>query len=202
MVKSSKVSTMSVCGGALPLDFLNTVSQWTPSRGDDYFENDADFLLWTQKLAFMERQDFEMFSRYVKKQSSKANILKSVRALRQTLFHLFQPIASGQRIAPESLEAFSAWAGKAHARIMFTHLEAGIKTRFSDAKPDVLPLYYIVLETEKMILDSASWTRIRMCAACGWFFFDTSKGGRRRWCDMAVCGSRDKALRYYHNTKS
>jgi len=37
--------------------------------------------------------------------------------------------------------------------------------------------------------------RLRACAACDWLFVDLSRGGRRRWCDMAVCGNRAKASR-------
>jgi predicted RNA-binding Zn ribbon-like protein len=39
---------------------------------------------------------------------------------------------------------------------------------------------------------------IRTCAdeRCGWLFLDPS--GRRRWCEMAVCGNRAKARRYAH----
>jgi predicted RNA-binding Zn ribbon-like protein len=38
-------------------------------------------------------------------------------------------------------------------------------------------------------------SRIRRCAseACGAWFVDTSKAGRRRWCSMALCGNREKA---------
>jgi predicted RNA-binding Zn ribbon-like protein len=37
--------------------------------------------------------------------------------------------------------------------------------------------------------------RIRRCAGptCGLLFLDVSKSGRRRWCDMAICGNRAKA---------
>ena len=40
--------------------------------------------------------------------------------------------------------------------------------------------------------------RIRICAndTCRWIFFDESRGGRRRWCDMATCGNRAKARRH------
>jgi predicted RNA-binding Zn ribbon-like protein len=40
--------------------------------------------------------------------------------------------------------------------------------------------------------------RIRMCASdtCQWVFYDASRTGRRRWCDMATCGNRAKAARY------
>ena len=40
--------------------------------------------------------------------------------------------------------------------------------------------------------------RLRVCAndACRWVYFDTSRTGRRRWCDMATCGNRAKAARH------
>ena len=31
---------------------------------------------------------------------------------------------------------------------------------------------------------------------CRWVFYDTSRTGRRRWCDMATCGNRAKAARH------
>jgi predicted RNA-binding Zn ribbon-like protein len=41
-------------------------------------------------------------------------------------------------------------------------------------------------------------SRFRVCAndACRWVFQDTSRGGRRRWCDMQSCGNRAKVRRY------
>jgi predicted RNA-binding Zn ribbon-like protein len=40
--------------------------------------------------------------------------------------------------------------------------------------------------------------RIRICDddTCRWLFYDTSRTGRRRWCDMATCGNRAKAARH------
>ena len=40
--------------------------------------------------------------------------------------------------------------------------------------------------------------RLRICAnpECRWAFFDSSRTGRRRWCDMATCGNRAKAARH------
>jgi predicted RNA-binding Zn ribbon-like protein len=41
-------------------------------------------------------------------------------------------------------------------------------------------------------------SRFRICAndACRWVFEDTSRGGRRRWCDMTSCGNRAKVRRF------
>lgn len=43
--------------------------------------------------------------------------------------------------------------------------------------------------------------RIGECPRCGWLFVDTSKGGRRRWCTMAVCGTSEK-VRAHRERKS
>jgi predicted RNA-binding Zn ribbon-like protein len=45
--------------------------------------------------------------------------------------------------------------------------------------------------------------RIRICDndTCRWVFYDTSRTGRRRWCDMATCGNRAKAARHRARAK-
>ena len=46
--------------------------------------------------------------------------------------------------------------------------------------------------------------RIRVCAndTCRWIFFDESRPGNRRWCDMATCGNRAKARRHRDRLKT
>jgi predicted RNA-binding Zn ribbon-like protein len=45
--------------------------------------------------------------------------------------------------------------------------------------------------------------RIRVCDndRCGWYFYDTSRTGKRRWCDMATCGNQAKAARHRAKVK-
>jgi len=49
---------------------------------------------------------------------------------------------------------------------------------------------------DALILDELP--RVRRCAnaRCARVFFDNTKNGRRRWCDMATCGNRAKAERF------
>lgn len=46
--------------------------------------------------------------------------------------------------------------------------------------------------------------RLRACASetCRWIFYDDSRTGRRRWCDMASCGNRAKAARHRARAKA
>lgn len=38
--------------------------------------------------------------------------------------------------------------------------------------------------------------RLGACPACGWMFYDVTRGGRRRWCSMATCGNRSKVRQH------
>jgi predicted RNA-binding Zn ribbon-like protein len=61
-----------------------------------------------------------------------------------------------------------------------------------------LPLW-IVGRSAAELLTGDPLDRLRSCAGgadCGWVFLDTSRNGRRRWCEMEVCGSRAKMRRY------
>jgi predicted RNA-binding Zn ribbon-like protein len=53
-------------------------------------------------------------------------------------------------------------------------------------------------------LTSGDPERIRVCDndRCRWVFYDTSRTGRRRWCDMATCGNRAKAARHRAKSKA
>jgi len=46
--------------------------------------------------------------------------------------------------------------------------------------------------------------RFRICAndGCRWVFEDTSRAGRRRWCDMTTCGNRAKVRRFRSRHRS
>ena len=53
-------------------------------------------------------------------------------------------------------------------------------------------------------LTSGDPDRIRICDndRCRWVFYDTSRTGKRRWCDLATCGNRAKAARHRARTRA
>jgi predicted RNA-binding Zn ribbon-like protein len=55
-----------------------------------------------------------------------------------------------------------------------------------------------VLAAVAEAMADGSWTRLKACRAddCKWAFIDTARNRTRQWCDMAVCGNREKARRY------
>jgi len=55
-----------------------------------------------------------------------------------------------------------------------------------------------VVESAADALVLGELVRVRRCAdqRCPRVFFDGTKNGRRRWCDMSSCGNRAKAARH------
>jgi predicted RNA-binding Zn ribbon-like protein len=48
------------------------------------------------------------------------------------------------------------------------------------------------------LVTSARLGRVRACEAgdCAWWFVDDTKNRSRRWCDMKICGNREKLRRF------
>jgi predicted RNA-binding Zn ribbon-like protein len=46
--------------------------------------------------------------------------------------------------------------------------------------------------------EHGTWTRLKACLAddCQWAFFDRSRNRSAVWCDMKVCGNRQKVRSY------
>jgi predicted RNA-binding Zn ribbon-like protein len=55
-----------------------------------------------------------------------------------------------------------------------------------------------VLAAVAEAMADGSWARLKACRAddCQWAFIDTARNRTRIWCNMAVCGNREKARRY------
>ncbi|GAA0274746.1 CGNR zinc finger domain-containing protein [Cryptosporangium japonicum] len=55
-----------------------------------------------------------------------------------------------------------------------------------------------IVEAVAVSVATGDWKRLKLCAApdCRWAFYDTSRNGRGRWCEMEVCGNRHKTRTY------
>jgi predicted RNA-binding Zn ribbon-like protein len=49
-----------------------------------------------------------------------------------------------------------------------------------------------------------TWSRLKVCASdeCLWAFYDHARNRSGRWCEMAVCGNREKVRTYRKRTAS
>ena len=86
----------------------------------------------------------------------------------------------------------------ARERIELVAADDGVRLGHSHVGDAVDDLLARIAEPIVRELGNGHDERIRICAndTCRWLFYDESRAGRRRWCDMATCGNRAKAQRH------
>jgi predicted RNA-binding Zn ribbon-like protein len=188
--------TIHLWGGALCLDFANTVD-WSDMDEPRGRETDAlgepdDVVRWGRRLEILT-------------DGAPADVtddeLAACHALRAAVHATFAAIASGKEPPATALDtltgtlAEAAAAGRlvphAHAWVLAWPPADARQVRFSAA-----------VDAVAMLADPARLARVRRCPGrgCGWLFLDAS--GRRRWCSMQTCGSRAKMRRLYERRRS
>ena len=70
--------------------------------------------------------------------------------------------------------------------------------RLTAGRPGAGEVVASVVDAMLTLVHVEQWTRVRVCPAddCLEAFYDSSRGGTRRWCAMGVCGNRSKVKAY------
>jgi len=116
----------------------------------------------------------------------------AARDLRGALLHLTYAFMAGEPFKEEDLDLVNAWAAKPN---LVNELgQNGITRSFRSVSAYLAWLALLGVE----LLGEAEKGQIRRCANpnCEIIFFDDSPTGRRKWCSMSECGTRDKANKH------
>jgi predicted RNA-binding Zn ribbon-like protein len=179
-------------GGALSIDFANTVD-WTE---DDQEIPATDALLEPDSL---ERWGARL---EVAGRPGGAEELELARGLRTALHHVFSALARDQQPDQFSLSRLRFAYAQAVAAGMLTLRENGsFGLDWREDEPRRVR-FAVAADAVALLADPARIARLHRCPgrACGWIFLDMS--GRRRWCSMATCGSREKMRRMYERKRA
>ena len=189
------------CGGHLALDFTNTVG----SRGgvpQEHFNAYADLVSWAETRGVIGRTEARRLRQEAARRTVAAGeALASVRALRESLYRAIAAAASGRKPAAADLARINAAVGASFSGAQLQprggRLELGFARDAGTTRLDA-PIMIPVVRAAVDLLTTGAIERVRLCAdaSCGWLFTDTTRSGTRRWCDMKVCGNRNKVRRF------
>jgi len=123
--------------------------------------------------------------------------------LRAALHAVFLAEAEGRPAPAAAAATLGAFVEQAAAHLTLTPERDTWSFRFARVEHPKSPLWPIAWDAARL-LTSDDRPPVRRCAndRCRWLFLDESRRGNRRWCDMAVCGSRAKARTYYRRRKA
>jgi predicted RNA-binding Zn ribbon-like protein len=202
-IESHKFRNRDIIGGDAALDFVNTVTGRDQSPRD-WLDSYAGLLEWAAFVHLLPKRMLRALAKKARKEPRAAAIaLARAKALREALFELVTRIMSRRAPTKNALALLREYwitGIKAHA------LRFGDGRVLVDLRDDALDFDLIASMVAYRMVQQVlplPKDRLRICQGpnCSWVFIDSSKAGRRRWCDMAVCGNAAKSRRFYARSR-
>jgi predicted RNA-binding Zn ribbon-like protein len=195
MPESPAPQTIHLWGETLCLDYANSV-QWSPE--DTHVDPQQTDVLRTEDALRSWGRRLDLLSDDAAPASSAE--LRRALTLREAVYRLFSSISRDQEPARQDLDVLLSNYAQAveHASLL-----AGTDLYVLDwpARDPRRIRYAVATDAIALLHDPRRLKRVTRCPgrACGWLFLNVS--GRRRWCSMSTCGSRDK-MRRLHRRKT
>jgi predicted RNA-binding Zn ribbon-like protein len=184
-------------GGLLVLDATNTVVlRGNSARSFDRFEDASEIARFA--VAAEGFRSGELAGRGLSFETGDVSA-RQVIVLREAADRLFRSAVAGGQIVtgllPEFLLACAACLDGSAERI------GSDETPFGDPSTPIRFEAALAVSALSLLAGDA-WKRVRICPNCNWLFVDRSRNSSRLWCDMSVCGNRQKARLHYERRKA
>lgn len=192
-------------GGRISLDFVNSEGG-TRNGPPEWITTYADLLGWAVHAEALEPGLAGRLGERAHGRPREADRVagRAVR-LRESLYRVFVAARDGVDPAGEDLAVVDEELGRALAHLRIAPAggrDGRWRWRFDEDEELDRVLWPLVCDAAEL-LASDELARVGECCGedCTWLFVDQSRNHSRRWCDMAVCGNRSKARRYYERSK-
>lgn len=190
-------------GERLWLDFVNC------EHGHRRFDALRDFetlIRWLEAAVILDAERASGIRRRAQQQpAGAAAALVDARRVRAALRGLAERGPLSERVRAEGLAEINRVLGRsAGTRRVELRQDGTFIRSFVPVGDAFAGLVIPVVESAADALILGELPRVRRCAdpRCCRVFFDNTKNGRRRWCDMATCGNRAKAARHREKLKA
>jgi len=179
------------------LDFVNTLDdRFAPDGPHELLPSYAELLRFCRQAGVLTYAEAARLNAVPA--ASQKSALREAIGLREMLARVCYRWLQGKSPAAEDRQALRQWAARCmqHRELRWKDGRLAWEWRpfHGEAETPVLLLAQAAVE----LLTADQPPRLHACASgtCRWLFLDTSRNGTRRWCDMKICGNREKARRY------
>jgi predicted RNA-binding Zn ribbon-like protein len=193
--KNETPETIKLLGGALALDFVNSVD-WTEAgepldEPSDALTQPGELGRWGTRLGLFGARP----------PAIPPAELASAHELRAALYAIFAAHDAGERPERAGLDVLARTHAEAAAAGWFTEDDGRWRLEWRRGDPRRVR-FAVAADAVALLADPERLARVHRCPGrnCGWLFLDTS--GRRKWCTMDGCGSREKMRRLYRRQRT
>lgn len=187
--------TVHLCGETLCLDCANSVD-WSPE--DEHVDPEQTDVLRAEDMLRRWGRRCDLLGEDAKQAS--AAELSRARSLRDAVHRLFSSISQGQDPAKSDFDLLMSDYAEAVSHASLRAGEGLYKLDWPALDPRKVR-FAVATDAIALLRDHSRLARVSRCPgrSCGWLFLNTS--GRRRWCSMSTCGSREKMRRLHQRRK-
>lgn len=205
MVKNTKISQfLPLVGERLCLNFANTTERGTGSHPQEWLHSYSDLINWARLAGYLTPEDENTLSvAAVHKEAEASAVFKRAIRLRGAIQQVFSDISCNQAPLRSDLEIINIELSQA-----LVWKEVGYKNDafvwvFGGSKEALERILWPIAQSAAELLTSGDLGKLKNCAnpKCTWLFVDISRNGRRRWCEMEVCGNQAKVRQHYQRKK-
>ena len=202
-IESHQFAARDFIGGDAALDFVNTVTG-RDQQPRDWLDGYARLIEWATLVRLLPEKNLRALTKRMQSEpAAAARALTRAKELREELFALVSAVVSRNAPPKGALAKLREhWlAGSEAHELRFENGQVSAEIRADAAELDLVAAMVAYRMVEHVMPQPVE--RLRMCGGenCSWVFIDSSKAGRRRWCDMAVCGNVAKAQRFYARSR-
>lgn len=186
------------------LSFVNTRSGRATDQPTEKLVSFDALLAWARENGVLRPADVaRMAPRAKRRQSEAEQVLVHACELRELLHDAFTATAEGRVPAARTLDELSERLGAWFRHGRLVPAEASLQWAYA-GDDDLDRVLWEIARSASRLLTSPLLARVRACAAldCGWWFLDDTKNASRRWCDMKICGNREKLRRFRERQRS
>ena len=203
-VQTARGFLFELTGGRLCLDFANTVDNRPTAQPKELLGSYSDLLSWSVQAGALQPADAGRLARLAGRRAPEADrVLRRAREIREAIFGVFSDLEGGRRTRDQALAVLEDALPRALSRLRLVPAKGRFEWGWTREEDALDAMLWPVIKSTAELLTSGELERVRECAAaeCAWLFIDGSRNGTRRWCDMTVCGNRNKARRFYSRSK-
>ena len=191
--------------GRLCLDFTNTVNNYRAEAPRDRLSSYTELVRWAREVKILSAAEAErLLEKAASDPQAAAAVLKLAKDLRATIYRVFSAIVRSREPAVADMARLNKAMAKVLPHMQLERHSDGFRWGWQGAVGVLDAPLWPVIRSAAELLTSGDVNRTSECNGnnCTWLFIDHSKNHSRRWCDMGVCGNREKSRRHYARKRS
>jgi predicted RNA-binding Zn ribbon-like protein len=179
------------------IDFVNTL-EYSKDSDTEHLPDPSSLIAWLAGHGLLdEPEGIDEARRFEAAPSEGKKALADARSLRGALRHVVDARVHATVASPRDLDVLNRWL-RIPRTVRLVSTPTGLSLVAAGGDRPLKRALGRLADAGARAVATEDPDRLRTCANedCRWAFYDTSRTGRRKWCDMASCGNRAKARRH------